>query len=194
MGNPVGRTTPAGKRRPGATSREVGREDQRECSEASIPGHVAIERAHVKCADRSNTTRIHPTPANSFHPGTTRGETRKARPIFIHRRKSPLNPVFPLSVVRYALSVAAPRSLEPTNRFEPARLAPRGAKHRDFRHALRSLLPRDVAPLEGRSSGSRIVRNDAPSQPGWASGSQQSVRRSSPVTATGSRRICTGFP
>jgi len=40
-----------------------------------------------------------------------------------------------------------------------------GAEHRDFRHALRSLLPRDVAPLEGRSSGSRIIRCDAPSQP-----------------------------
>jgi hypothetical protein len=74
--------------------------------------------------------------------------------------------------------------------------------------ALRSLLPRDVAPLEGRSSGSRIDRCCAPSQPAsqravlrdslaraprpeWASGS---MRRSSPVTATGSRRILTGFP
>ena len=58
--------------------------------------------------------------------------------------------------------------------------------------ALRPLLPRVVAPLEGRSSGSRIIRFCAPSR--FLAGSSGSMRRSSPVTATGSRRIHTGFP
>ncbi len=60
-----------------------------------------------------------------------------------------------------------------------------------IRLALRPLFPRVVAPLEGRSSGFRISRSDAPSQSNRTSGS---MRRSSPVTATGSRRNFTGFP
>ena len=60
-----------------------------------------------------------------------------------------------------------------------------------IRFALRPLFPRVVAPLEGRSSGFRISRCYAPSQSLWTSGL---MRRSSPVTATGSRRIFTGFP
>jgi hypothetical protein len=60
-----------------------------------------------------------------------------------------------------------------------------------IRLALRPLFPRIVAPLEGRSSGFRISRSDAPSQSNRTSGS---MRRSSPVTATGSRRNYTGFP
>ena len=74
-----------------------------------------------------------------------------------------------------------------------------------IRLALRPLLPRVVAPLEGRSSGFRIYRSCAPSRPTsqlingstfqcWKCKASGIVRRSSPVTATGSRRICTGFP
>lgn len=72
--------------------------------------------------------------------------------------------------------------------------------------SLCSSLHRRVAkPLEGRSSGFRISRSCGPSQPGCSisrrhmTPSRQhrpvaSIRESSPVTATGSRRNLTGFP
>jgi hypothetical protein len=91
-----------------------------------------------------------------------------------------------------------------------------GAVH-PIRIAPRPLLPRVVVPLEGRSSGSRISRSCTPSQPlhprgtfpfrnrclvehplpdgsPWKKWSVAYVCSSSPVTATGSRRIYTGFP
>ena len=75
----------------------------------------------------------------------------------------------------------------------PRRNAQKVRNRRTICLAPRPLFPRVVAPLEGRSSGSRINRSYAPSQLSRKSASG-SIRRSSPVTATGSRRIYTGFP
>lgn len=72
----------------------------------------------------------------------------------------------------------------------PANRAPAGVH--TIRLAQRPLLPRVVLPLKGRSSGSRINRVCTPSQ--LRMESVALMCSSSPVTATGSRRIFTGFP
>ena len=141
-----------------------------------------------------------------FRPESLLGaRTRRGRFEIRRRARMPLRP----PADRLQAIYAAVSRLHPG----PIEIAPlpvgRVAIARRVRFALRSLLRRDAAPMKGRSSGFRIVRICTPSQLPRDHRLVRVVRSevrigqwlelaplcsSSPVTATGSRRILTGFP